>query len=465
MAWREELLRLLPGRVFLGEEARAEVSGDLSPVRQMRKLRGAELPLAAAAVRAQGPEDVQQLLRFAAAKSLKVIARGGGSGVVGGVEAGPDAIVLDLRRLDAIGPVDRASGVVQAQAGCLLGRLEEQLEAEGLTVGHYPQSIAVASLGGLVATRSSGQYSTRYGSIEQMVVALELVTPDGRLRHVGRPPRRALGPEVLPLLLGGEGTLGVITSVTLAAWPLPEAEELRSYAFEDFTQGLEAMRRLTRAGLPLGVIRLYDRDDALHGFPGLLPDAGLGALLLLSCLGAREVAEAGAAAADRISAAAGGRRLGDAIGRQWLASRNDVTEWDRYLSSGILVDTVECGATWTDLPSAYEAAIQAVRAVPEVVAVFGHAAHAEATGASLYFTFAAVPLPAGDAAELQHRIWDALLTAAAREGASVGHHHGVGRVRRAWTWRERQEELELLLGLRAALDPGRMLNPGALWPD
>jgi alkyldihydroxyacetonephosphate synthase len=465
MAWGEELLALLPGQVELGQGARAEVAGDLSPVRQMRVLRGEAMALPAAVVRARVPEDVQAVLRFASGRGLKVVARGGGSGVVGGVAAGPEAIVLDLRPMDAIGPLDVESGVVVVEAGCILARLEERLRAHGLTTGHYPQSIGLASVGGLVATRSCGQYSTRYGSIEQMVVGLDVVTSDGEFLHLGRPPRRALGPEAAPLMLGGEGTLGVITSVTLAAWPLPEAEEFRAYAFDSFAQGLEAMRGLTRAGLPLGVIRLYDRDDALHGFPGLLPDQGVDALLLLSCLGPREVAQGGVAAADRIGLEVGGRRLGGEIARHWLETRNDVSEWDRYLSAGVLVDTVECGATWSRLPVAYDAALAAVRAVPEVVAVFAHAAHAEATGASLYFTFAAVPLPQGDAAELQSRVWDALLSAVAREGASVGHHHGVGRLRQTWTWRERQGELDLLERLRAALDPGRLLNPGALWPD
>ncbi len=465
MAWREELLGLLPGQVELDEVARAEVAGDLSPVRQMRALRGEAMPLPAAVVHARRPQDVQTVLRFASGRGLKVVARGGGSGVVGGVEAGPDAIVLDLRPMDAIGPVDVESGVVVVEAGCILARLEERLRSYGLTTGHYPQSIGLASVGGLVATRSCGQYSTRYGSIEQMVVGLDVVTADGELLHLGRPPRRALGPEIAPLLLGGEGTLGVLTSVTFAAWPLPEAEKFRAYAFDGFAQGLEAMRGLTRAGLPLGVVRLYDRDDALHGFPGLMPDEGVGALLLLSCLGPGEVAAGGVAAADRMGREFGGRPLGGEIARHWLETRNDVSEWDRYLSAGVLVDTVECGATWSRLGAAYEAAIAAVRAVPEVVAVFGHAAHAEATGASLYFTFAAVPLPKGDAAELQTRVWDALLSAVAREGASVGHHHGVGRMRQTWTWRERQGELDLLERLRAALDPGRLLNPGALWPD
>lgn len=465
MDWTQELLEILPGRVELDEKLAAEVAGDLSPVRQMRLLRGEELARPAAVMRALSPEDVQALMRFARARGLHVVVRGGGSGVVDGVEATPDDIVLDLRGLAAIGRVDKESGLVTAQAGCLLGHLEEHLQSAGLTIGHYPQSIELASLGGLVATRSSGQYSTRYGNIESMIAGLEVVTADGEMLHLGRAPRRSLGPEVWPLLVGAEGTLGVITSVTLVAWPLPEAQEMRSYAFAGFSQGLQAMRRLTREGLPLGVIRLYDKDDALHSFPDLLPREGVGSLLLLSCLGAAEVAAGGVAAADRIARECGARPLGEAIGQRWLAKRNDVSDWGRYLAAGVLVDTIEVGAVWPDLAGAYDAAILAVRRLPELVAVFGHAAHAEASGASLYFTVAAVPLPQGEPKELQHRIWNALLSAAAAAGASVGHHHGVGRMRKDWTWRERSEELGLLEMLRTALDPGHLLNPGALWPE
>ncbi len=465
MEWTQELVDLFGRRAALGRQARAEVAGDLSPVRQMRSLRGESLALPAAVLRAETPEDVAALMRFAGARALHVVVRGGGSGVVGGIEAAPTDIVLDVRGLDAIGPVDRESGLVTAQAGCLLGKLEERLAAEGLTLGHYPQSIALASLGGLVATRSSGQYSTRYGNIEQMIASVEMVTAGGERVRLGRAPRRSLGPEAWPLLVGAEGTLGVITSVTLSAWPLPEAEVLRSYAFAGVFAGIEAMRRLTRTGLPLGVIRLYDRDDALHSFPQLLPQAGAGALLLCSCLGAAEVAAGGAAAADRIATECGATPLGEEIGRHWLAARNDVSAWDRYLSAGVLVDTIECGAVWPDLAAVYEAGIEAMRSVPEVVAAFGHAAHAEASGASLYFTVGAVPLPDGDAGELQRRIWDRLLGAAAAAGASVGHHHGVGRMRKDWTWRERSEEIGLLQALRSVMDPGHLLNPGVLWPD
>jgi alkyldihydroxyacetonephosphate synthase len=283
--------------------------------------------------------------------------------------------------------------------------------------------------------------------------------------RLGRAPRRALGPELWPLFVGAEGTLGVVTSVTLAAWPLPQREELRCYAFAGFADGLHAMRELVRAGLPLGMIRLYDQDDAMHGFGELLPAAGVPALLLLSCLGEVEVAAGGAAAADRIAAGLGAQALPAAITEHWRRARNDVAEWGTYLAQGVLVDTVECAATWRDLPRVYDAAMAAVRAVPELATAFGHAAHGEASGAALYFTLAAVPLPGGDAAELQQRLWDALLGAAAGAGASVGHHHGVGRLRREWTWRERQAELPLLERLRATLDPGRILNPGALWPD
>ncbi len=463
--WTQDLLELFDARASFGERELSEVAGDLSPVRQMRFLSGEPLALPSAAVRAGTPEDVQALMRFAGARGLHVVVRGGGSGVVGGVEAGREDIVLDMGGLDAIGPLDPAGGLVTAQAGCLLGRLEERLAAEGLTLGHYPQSIALASLGGLVATRSSGQYSTRYGHIEQMIAGIEVVTAGGERLRLGRAPRRSLGPEVWPLFVGAEGTLGVVTSVTLIAWPRPEAEVLRSYAFPSFTAGIEAMRRLTRAGLPLGAVRLYDRDDALHGFAELLPQTGPDALLLLSSLGAAEVAAGGAAAADRISTACGATVLGEEIARHWLATRNDVSAWGRYLAAGVLVDTIECGAVWPELAAVYDAAIRAARGVPEVVAAFGHAAHAEASGASLYFTVGAVPLPGADAGDLQRRIWDALLGAAAAAGASVGHHHGVGRLRKDWTWRERREEIGLLKSLRSVMDPGRILNPGVLWPD
>jgi len=461
--WTEELAAALPGRVLFDDGALGAAAGDLSPVRQMRELRGERLPRPAAVVRPQATADVQAAVRFAGRYGVPLLVRGGGSGVVGALEARGGEIVLDLSTLDAIGPIDEESGLVTAGAGCLLGRLEESLAARRLTVGHYPQSIAEASLGGLVATRSSGQYSARYGHIEDMIAELEVVTGDGEAVRLGRRPRRSLGPELWPLFVGSEGTLGVITSVTLVAWPLPEAEVLRSYAFPDFERGLQAMRGLTRAGVPLGVARLYDRDDALHAFPDLLPQGGVPAVLLLSTLGPPEVAMGGAAAADRVAVERSGAPLGDEIAQRWLANRNDVSEWSRYLAAGVLVDTLEVAALWRDLATVYAAGVAALRAEGTAVA-FAHAAHPEASGACLYFTAGAVPQPGETAEELQRRLWRSFLAAASGAGASVGHHHGVGRLRKEWTWRERGAELPYLGRVRDALDPSGLLDPGVLWP-
>jgi len=191
--WTEELAAALPGRVLFDDGALGAAAGDLSPVRQMRELRGERLPRPAAVVRPQATADVQAAVRFAGRYGVPLLVRGGGSGVVGALEARGGEIVLDLSTLDAIGPIDEESGLVTAGAGCLLGRLEESLAARRLTVGHYPQSIAEASLGGLVATRSSGQYSARYGHIEDMIAELEVVTGDGEAVRLGRRPRRSLG--------------------------------------------------------------------------------------------------------------------------------------------------------------------------------------------------------------------------------------------------------------------------------
>lgn len=465
MNWVSELERLLPGRVASDGAARSDVAGDLSPLRQMRQLRGEPMPLPDAVVRPRATEDVQQVMRFANAHEIVVIPRGGGSGVVEAVDAAPGSIVLDLRSMDRIGPIDVASGIVEVEAGCIGATLERALATQGMTLGHYPQSIALATIGGLVATRSSGQYSTRYGNIEDILLALEVVTVSGDVLRLGHPPRRSLGPEVLPLFVGSEGTLGVITRVTLAAQALPEAERLAAYGFRGVAEGIEVMRRLARAGLPIGLLRLYDAADAARSFGGVLGEPVPEALLLTSTLGPREVAEAGALAAERIALAAGGDALGAPVAEHWLRTRNDVSEWAQYLEAGVVVDTIECAAPWTRLPAAYSAAISAVRALPEVAAVFAHVAHAGSTGASLYFTFGAVPGEAQQAPSVHRQVWGTLLKAVRGEGATVSHHHGVGRVRRPWAWQERAAERPLLAAVRERLDPLHLLNRGALWED
>lgn len=195
---------------------------DSSALTQYRAYHHLDLPATGLVLVPGSTSEVSLMVRLAVQERVPVIARGGGSGVVEGVFPHPHSLVLDLTHLDAMGPVDATNGHITVGAGVNALRLEQHLNAQGWTLGHWPQSIGQATVGGLVATKSIGQYSTRYGGIEHMVRDLEVVTGTGDILSVGHlSPRRSAGPELLPLFIGSEGTFGIITQVTLKLWPAP----------------------------------------------------------------------------------------------------------------------------------------------------------------------------------------------------------------------------------------------------
>src|SRR6185369_5057312 len=205
------------------------------------------------------------------------------SGVCGGVMPEAGAIVVDLGEMRALHAIDERNLLATAEAGLLGSEFEAALNDAGYSMGHFPQSIAVSSVGGWVATRSAGQFSTKYGNIENLFVAFEAVLPTGRTIRTRPVPRASTGPDLRHLFLGGEGTTGILTEVTFEIHPLPEATERQALAFPSMRDGLEALRRIVRAGWRPAVLRLYDEIEAGRAFAGTA--AASESLLLVLCEG------------------------------------------------------------------------------------------------------------------------------------------------------------------------------------
>src|SRR6266700_6302404 len=235
----------------------------------LRRVRGDDLPEPAAVVCPARTEEVATVLAWASQTGTAVIPRGAGSGVCGGAQAETQAIVLDLSRMDRIGPIDPVSQTVQVQAGVRGDRLEEELATHGLTTGHYPQSIAISTVGGWIAASSAGQASTGFGAIEDLLLGLTAVLPDGEILRLRPVPRSAAGPDLRRLLIGSEGTLAVVTEATLACRARPEAWEWLAFGYPDFTAMAEALKNVRRAGTGAAVLRGYDETDAQLGFGAL----------------------------------------------------------------------------------------------------------------------------------------------------------------------------------------------------
>jgi alkyldihydroxyacetonephosphate synthase len=434
----------------------------------LREVRGDRMPRPMAVVFAGSTDDVAETLRWAQETGTPVVPRGGGSGVCGGAQAIWRGVVLDLSRMDRVLDVDPRSQVVVAEAGVRGDRLEEALHEHGLTLGHYPQSLAISTVGGWIAARSAGQASSAFGAIEDLVLGLSVVLPTGDVVRTRAVPRSAAGPDLASLFVGGEGSLGIVTEATLSASSLPEGYRWLAFRPPDFGTGLEAVRRIRQSPFRTLVLRLYDEADAAISFPGLHGEGGPALLVgLARDRGVRAAAQAVRDLADEVGAPA----LPEAYGTYWWEHRFDAVELyrrimgqERMLGPGVVVDTLEVAATWGHLPALYDG-VRGALAERAAQAVGCHLSHAYRSGASLYFTFL---LHADDDRRVERaygECWREAVRACHEAGGTLTHHHGVGVLKAPFMEEELgQGGLRLLRALKAALDPAGILNPGKLMP-
>jgi alkyldihydroxyacetonephosphate synthase len=335
--------------------------------------------------------------------------------------------------------------------------LENALRGEhGLTVGHFPQSFDIATVGGWVACRGAGQYSTRYGKIEDMVVGLEVVLADGRVIRTGGAPAAANGPDLAQLFAGSEGTLGVITRVWLRAHPVAERTEMSAYRFRTVDDGFEVCRRIVRAGATPAVLRLYDAAESARGRGG----DGTTCTLLVLDEGDPAIVATTMEVVDR-EATAKGEAAEPQLVEEWLVHRNNTSALQALTRKGYVVDTMEIAAPWSRLSEIYVAATAALTAVPHAIVASCHLSHSYLDGACLYFTFAATP-PADEIESTYVAMWDAGQRAILAAGGNLSHHHGVGLNRARFLREALGPAFAVLCDVKRALDPNGILNPGKL---
>jgi alkyldihydroxyacetonephosphate synthase len=343
--------------------------------------------------------------------------------------------------------------------------MEDELRAShGMTLGHWPQSIQLSTIGGWLACRSAGQYSTRYGKIEDMVVGLHAVLADGTsVETGGRAPRSAVGPDLTQVLVGSEGTLGVITEATLRVHPVPRGEHRCAWGFASFADGLDVCRRILRRGATPAVLRLYDATETARTF-----SVETNALIVLDEGDPGIVEATTAAVTAECVATPDVVRLEPALVDRWLEHRNDVSALPSLVARGIVLDTIEVAARWSVLPRLYTDALAALGAIPGMLTASAHQSHAYPDGACLYFTWvarlpegAAVGGPEADAAYVQ--AWDAVTSVTLGLGGTLSHHHGVGLNRSRYVPDALGPGgMAVLAAIKGALDPKGILNPGKL---
>jgi alkyldihydroxyacetonephosphate synthase len=323
-----------------------------------------------------------------------------------------------------------------------------------VTLGHWPQSIALSTVGGWLACRSAGQLSNRYGKIEDIAVGLDVALADGRVIHTGGLPRQAVGPDLNQVFIGSEGTLGVILGARLRLHPLPAAEQRAAYGFDSFAAANEACRRILQRGARPAVLRVYDATEAHRSY-----ETGERHVLLVLDEGDPALVDATmSVVADEAAAA---EVLDEGLVGRWLEHRNDVAALEKNINRGFVVDTMEVTGRWGDLDAIYTSTLEAIRAVDGTLVASAHQSHAYTDGACLYFTFAGAP-EADDKDDYYRAAWDAGTRAVLAAGGSLSHHHGIGLNRSRFVATALGDGFGTLVDIKAALDPKGILNPGKL---
>ena len=422
-----------------------------------------------------GEDAVAAILAYCSEHGIAVIPFGGGTSVTGGLNPTRgdfNAVVsLDLRRFDQLISLDEVSGQAVFGAGVTGPDAERLLGERGFSLGHFPQSFQFATIGGFAATRSSGQDSAGYGRFNDMVRGLRVVTPVGTW-DLGRAPESAAGPDLRQLLIGSEGTLGVITQVRLRVHRVPEAVGYQAWSFPDFATGAAALRAVTQNATGPTVLRLSDEIET--GINLATTEAIGESQITGGCLGitvfegTKEHVESRQAETTALLAEHGGTSLGEEPARAWERGRFAAPYLrDSLLAAGALCETLETATDWAGVPALKAAVTDALTtALAESgtpALVMCHISHVYPTGASLYFT-----VVAGQRGNPLEQ-WQAAKTAASEAimatGGTITHHHAVGADHRPWM-REEVGDLgvQVLRAVKATLDPAGILNPGKLIP-
>jgi alkyldihydroxyacetonephosphate synthase len=432
----------------------------------------------------RGEDELVSVLEWCSGAGAAAIPFGGGSSVVGGVEPDvgegyPGTVSVDLRNLQGLLDVDRASRAARIAGGTLGPALEAQLKPHGLTLRHFPQSFEWSTLGGWIATRSGGHFATLHTHIDEFVEALRVVTPRGVL-ETRRLPGSGAGPSAERLFCGSEGTLGVITEAWMRVQPRPRFRAGASVRFARFDDAVEATRELAQSGLHPANCRLLDHEEALLSGSG----DGSHAILVLGFESADH--ELGPWLARALEICAGYR--GEAREQAREQTREPAREqagdpaaiWraaflrgphlrDAFVRLGLVVETFETAITWDRFGEFHEGVLAAARQAMDRAcgggAISCRFAYVYPDGPAPYYSVFA---PGRPGQELEQ--WDEIKLAASEAilalGGTITHHHAVGRDHRRWYLREVPPLfIDALRGAKAELDPAGIMNPGALMPS
>lgn len=448
--------------------------------------------------------ELSQIIKLANKFNVAVTPYGGGSGVCGGATNTSGGILIDLKKMHRLQRVDENRLFVEAECGIYGLQLENELERRGFTLGHFPSSILVATLGGYLAARSAGQHSSKYGKIEDMIIDLEFVDGRGSIHRTSE-VYRDKGLDWTQALVGSEGTLGIITKARLRIYPKPEAQRFHAFRFQKMEYGMEALRRIMQTGIKPDVLRLYDELDTMMMFskmkdrtgnaeliaqviPERLKDAVAnlktrlmalafhshrlintigrftpsGCLFVIMLEGHPRLIDKEMELIQSICKAMGGSDEGAEPAHYWHEHRYSVSyKAPKLFTEGAFTDTMEVATTWDNMAALYHGVFNALQSQALVLA---HVSHVYADGAAIYFTFVSPLIGLKRSLKAYDKLWQTALGAVQKFGGVISHHHGIGRLKSYHLKKEWGEAIGLYKQLKEFFDPNGILNPGVLLP-
>ena len=431
-------------------------------------------PIPAAIVYPSCTADVAAILHFAEENLVNVVPRTGRTATEGGLETVvEDSLVVDGSRMNTILSIDSVDMMATVQCGVGLQELEDILRAQGLTSGHSPQSKPLAQLGGLVATRSIGQFSTLYGGIEDMVVGLEAVFPGGQVSRIKNVPRRAAGPDIRHIVIGSEGALCFITEVTVKLFRYrPQNNRYFGFLVADFADGVDALRELITAGYRPSVCRVYSPEDARQHFADFYQGRNV---VVFVAEGPKGIVEATAAAIEELFAGRIHQRVESSRIERWFENLNwgqdqIDAEQSTMLEHSHLGYTTEVSVNWSQVSNLFDAVMARIRGefprADDLTMLGAHSSHSYQTGTNLYFVYDyTINCSPRAEIEIYHKPLNAIIVEEAlRLGGSMVHHHGIGKYRTPWVKQEHGSAYYLLSTLKRAFDPQGVMNAGTIFP-
>ena len=411
------------------------------------------------------PENKNQIIKIlhlANSEEIPVIPYAEGSGVVGGAIPIRGGIIIDMKKFNQILKINEKDLTVTVQSGINGMNLERALNHKGYTCGNIPQSVQMSSVGGWTAHKAAGQFSTKYGKIEDIILGMEIILPQGDIINFNHIVRKATGPQLDKLFIGNEGTLGIVTEVTLRIWPYPEKRALLSYAFHTFEDSLEAVRQILREQIYPAVVRIYDKDETKRHFLHM-EKANDKVMVVFVCEGNERLVNLEEEITREKCEQNSGVYCGVHPVEHWFETRFRVTETSATPKMQITFDTIEVASSWENAAKMYHHVLDSVKKLKGVILFTAHVSHFYPNGVGMYFTFGGVETGEDTNFDFYQKVWNTTMEAVVASGGSIAHHHGIGINRAGWMGVEWGKSVKIMKEFKKILDPRNILNPGKVY--